>query len=102
MMDIKKPQTASSNQPPASNFQNRSTGSSMRESSLNDAASTLLNDSKRVASELYEEGKNRVSEAQNNIKEYSDQIARRVNEKPLMSLLIAGGIGFLLSAIFRR
>ena len=102
-MDIKKPEGTRAQDA----FQRGS--ESLKESALGNATNTLLddgkrvyNDSKRVANELYEEGKNRVDEAHQSIKEYSDQLATKVNEKPLVSLLVAGGIGFLLSAILRR
>ncbi|KTD22319.1 Bacterial protein of uncharacterised function (DUF883) [Legionella lansingensis] len=102
---MKKAQ-APSRQP--QNFHSRPKGT-LKESGISEAASVLLydsrkvlDDSKKVANELYEEGKNRIHEVQNNIKEYSDQIAHRVHEKPLLSLLIAGGVGFLLSMLLRR
>ncbi|KTD16055.1 hypothetical protein [Legionella jordanis] len=97
-MDMKKPET--SNRPQVSS--DFSKKGSMRESGLGDATNTLINDSKRVANELYQEGKSRVNEAQSNIKEYSDQVAQKVYQRPLMSLLIAGGVGFILSALLRR
>lgn len=81
----------------------------IRESHLGEATTELLNDSKKVANdskkvanELYVEGKNRVYEVQNNIKDYSNRIADRVHHRPFVSLLVAGGIGFILSALFRR
>ncbi|ASQ45832.1 hypothetical protein [Legionella clemsonensis] len=73
-----------------------------RESHLGEAASVLLNDSKKVANELYEEGKHRIYEVQSNIKNYSNRIADRVHHRPFISLLVAGGVGFILSALFRR
>ncbi|CEK10800.1 hypothetical protein [Legionella hackeliae] len=80
-----------------------------RESQLGEATTVLLkdsrkivNDGKKVANELYEEGKNRVYDVQNNIKDYSNKVADRVQERPIISLLVAGGIGFVLSALLRR
>lgn len=80
---------------------------------VTEAASDLLNEGKKMANDLYEEGKHRVHDAQEHIKTkvqdaqehmkgYSNEIAHKVHEKPLTSLLIAGGIGFLLAAILRR
>lgn len=94
-MDLKKPNDAIEKQ--AKNFQNSS-----QSSGVGEAASTLLNDGKRVASELYEEGKSKMQEAKDNIKEYSDEIANQVQNKPLLSLLVAGGVGFILASLLRR
>ena len=66
------------------------------------AASQLLNESKKMANELYEEGCHRVQDAQDTVKEYSDELVRHVRENPLASVLIAGGVGFLLSALLRK
>ncbi|MDI9819509.1 MULTISPECIES: hypothetical protein [unclassified Legionella] len=75
---------------------------SHQESHVGEAAIELLNESKKMANELYEQGRDRVYEAQNNLKGYSNEVATKVQQHPLTSLLVAGGIGFLLSAIFRR
>lgn len=67
-----------------------------------DAASELLNEGKKYAHELYEEGLNKVNEAEDSVKKYSDELLRKVQENPLTSVLIAGGIGFLLSKILKK
>lgn len=67
-----------------------------------EAASELLNESKKFANELYESGLHRVNEAQDNVKEYSDELVKKVKENPLSALLIAGGIGFLLASILKK
>ncbi|MBI2785312.1 MAG: hypothetical protein HYX60_02975 [Legionella longbeachae] len=66
------------------------------------AASELLASGKRKANELYEEGVHKVNEAEENIKEYSDLVIKKVQENPLTSVLIAGGIGFLLSKLMKK
>lgn len=66
------------------------------------AASALLKEGKKMANGLYHDGIHKVSDMQESIKGYSDEVAHKVHAKPLMSLLIAGGIGFILSAIFHR
>ncbi|KTC78209.1 hypothetical protein Lbru_2501 [Legionella brunensis] len=98
-MDAKKSETIAKNKG-APSFSSRP--KSLRESHLGEATNDLIIDSKKMANELYVEGKNRIYEAQNNIKEYSNAIATKVHEKPLISLLVAGGIGFILSSLFRR
>ena len=69
---------------------------------VKEAASELLNESKKWAQEVGEEGLNKVNQAQDDIKEYSDQLSRKIQENPLASVLIAAGIGFLLSKIMRK
>ena len=66
------------------------------------AANDLLHESKKMANNLYEQGRNKVYEAGEQVKDRSDELVHKITEKPLTSLLIAGGIGFLLAAIFRR
>lgn len=66
------------------------------------ATSDLLHEGKKYANALYAEGVNKVNDAEESIKEYSDELLKKVQQNPLTSVLIAGGIGFLLSAFFRK
>lgn len=75
---------------------------SYQKSQVGDAANELLNESKKLANELYEEGINKLSEAEQHFKEYSELFAKKIQEKPLTSILIAGGIGFILSKFLRK
>ncbi|QMT60981.1 YqjD family protein [Legionella sp. PC997] len=69
---------------------------------LEAAASQLLNEGKRKVNELYEEGVHKVNEVEENVKEYSDKLVRKIHHNPLASVLIAGGIGFLLSRLMKK
>ena len=69
---------------------------------VTEAATELLNESKKLVNDLYEDGLHKVSEAQDSVKEYSDELVKKVKQNPLTSILIAGGIGFLLSAILKK
>ncbi|MBA3536125.1 MAG: hypothetical protein H0T84_05880 [Tatlockia sp.] len=62
-------------------------------------AEKLYKHVKGKATDLYEHS---VYEAQDHIKEHTDNLIQHVQEKPLSSLLIAGGIGFILSTLFRK
>ena len=62
----------------------------------------LLNDGKKLAHELYEDGLQKVASVEDEMKEYSDKLMRNVQENPLTAILIAGGIGFLLSTLFKK
>lgn len=73
-----------------------------KKSQVREAASDLLNESKKLGNEIYEEGAQRMHQAEDQIKEYSDDLMKKVQENPFRSVLIAGGIGFLLSALLRK
>lgn len=66
----------------------------------------MYNQTKEKASELYHDGMKKVCDVHENlhehIKEYSEELTKTVHEKPLTSLLIAGGIGFILAALLRK
>ncbi|HRD68642.1 MAG TPA: hypothetical protein PK657_00710 [Legionella sp.] len=72
-----------------------------QKSHVSEAASELLKEGKKLASELYNEGMHKVTDVEENMKEYSDKLMLKVKENPLTSVLIAGGIGFLLSKILK-
>ncbi|STX28334.1 Bacterial protein of uncharacterised function (DUF883) [Legionella beliardensis] len=94
------------------NFQNMGAGSSRgttlngnsssRHSDLSEAASDLLKDGKKVANGLYEEGRHRVAEVQESLRTYSDELVQQVHARPMATLLMAAGIGFILSTLLRR
>ena len=67
-----------------------------------EAATELYNESLKLVHELYEDGVNKVTDVQDNAKAYSDELLDKVKENPLSSLLIAGGIGFLLSRLLKK
>lgn len=71
-------------------------------SHIEKAASDLLRDGKKLANALYEDGLSKVGQTEDNIKEYSDELVKKVQKNPLASVLIAGGVGFILSMILRK
>lgn len=71
-------------------------------SHVEEAASELLRDGRKLASALYEDSLHKVSQTEDNIKEYSDELVKKVQQNPVASVLIAGGVGFLLSMILRK
>ena len=73
-----------------------------KKANVSAAAAQLLNESKKLANELYEEGIHRVNDYQDNAKEYSDKALEKVRQNPLTSVLVAAGVGFLLSSILRK
>ncbi len=71
-------------------------------SHISDAANDLLNEGKKIAHDLYEEGLHKVNVTEEHLKLYSDRVEKAIIDKPLASILVAGGIGFLLSKIFSK
>lgn len=69
---------------------------------LEAAASELLADGKKKVNHLYEEGVSKASEVEENLKEHSDRLLKKIQDNPLASVLIAGGIGFLLSRLMKK
>lgn len=67
-----------------------------------EAATELLNESRKLAHEFYEDSLHKVGDVQESAKEYSDELLNKVKKNPLASVLIAGGIGFLLSSLFKK
>ena len=80
---------------------NRKNGSHQK-SHVAETASDLLNDGKKLAHELYEEGMSRIETAEDSVKEYSDELLKKVQQNPITSVLIAGGVGFLLSKLLKK
>lgn len=66
------------------------------------AASELLKEGKKRVNDLYEEGVHKATDVEESIKEYSENLLKKVQENPLTSVLIAGGIGFLLSRLLKK
>lgn len=69
---------------------------------IKEAAENLYDHTKVRAQDIYEGSKDKIRQTQENFQEYSDEIIQMVKDKPITSLLIAGGIGFILSALLRK
>lgn len=82
--------------------QKQPNNSSSKKAHVGEAATELLQEGRKLANELYEDSLHKVQNAEDSVKEYSDELVKKVKEKPLTSLLIAGGIGFILSALLRK
>lgn len=57
---------------------------------------------KEKASDLYEGGKHHLDALESTMEEYSIELIRKVRRHPLSSLLIAGGVGFILSRLMKK
>lgn len=71
-------------------------------SHIADAANVLLNEGKKFTNELYEQSLNKFNDVEKEMHEYSDQLLTKVKKNPLASVLIAGGVGFLLAKLFHK
>lgn len=85
-----------------SNFENKNKDTQTADKNVKDKTEELYNQTKEVAGDLYNEGIKKVNEAQEHLKQYSDELAATIKEKPLTSLLIAGGIGFIIAALLKK
>ncbi len=72
------------------------------ESHVGDAANKLLNEGKKLANELYEDGAKKVALAEDSVKEYTGELLFKVKQNPLTSVCVAAGVGFLLSLLLRK
>lgn len=88
------------------NYQDESRGLSpktnSKKSQITGRTNHILDEVKKLGFEIYEEGKDKLDEFQDDIKVQSDRVVKKVHEKPISSLLIAAGVGFLLSHLLRR
>jgi ElaB/YqjD/DUF883 family membrane-anchored ribosome-binding protein len=57
---------------------------------------------KETVADMYEEGKKKVGQAEDLLGEYSDSLIKAIKEKPLTSVLVATGIGYILSKMFKK
>ncbi|MBA4697400.1 MAG: hypothetical protein H2069_08465 [Legionella sp.] len=69
---------------------------------LADKAEGHLGNMQESAQKLIEEGKKKVGEAQDYLAANADDLIKIVKEKPLVSMLVAGGVGYLLSMLARK
>lgn len=73
-----------------------------QKSQVVEAASDLLHEGKKWVNEMRDEGMDKANQVEQELKECSDQLLKKVQENPLTSILIAGGVGFLLSKLLKK
>lgn len=73
-----------------------------KKAQVTEAATDLLDEGKKYAHELYEDGLEKAEQVKKEAQVYTDELLMRVREHPMKSILIAGGIGMLLSALLRK
>ncbi len=65
-------------------------------------AESITEQVKDSMSDMYEESKKQFNNMEEYVEEYADELLQKVKENPLTSLLIAGGIGFLISRLLKK
>ncbi|HAF88140.1 MAG: hypothetical protein CMF38_01315 [Legionellaceae bacterium] len=80
---------------------------------LSDTANQLLEDGKEKlhdakdkAQEMFDEGMKKACDMHQHLNDYMQDnlecMIKKVQEKPLASILIAGGVGFMLASMIRK
>ena len=67
-----------------------------------DTVGDLLSEGKKFAHELYEDGLDKLSSSEEEIEKYTKLLVDKVRKNPVKSVLIAGGVGFLLSSLLKK
>lgn len=73
-----------------------------RKPDISAATKDFLNEGNLYAHRLYENGIEKLEEAQKNLNQYSDEALNKVRENPLTSILVAAGLGFLIAKLFKK
>ncbi len=68
---------------------------------IGDAVGDLWVEGKKLANALYD-GIHRLSATEQELEQYADHMMVNIKKNPLKSVLIAGGIGFLLAALLKK
>ncbi|MDI1353091.1 MAG: hypothetical protein PSV35_10070 [bacterium] len=69
---------------------------------VRDNAEHLAHQAKNTASELYNEGRRKVTDVCDATCEHTENLAITIRNKPLTSVLVAAGVGFILSQLFKK
>jgi ElaB/YqjD/DUF883 family membrane-anchored ribosome-binding protein len=65
-------------------------------------AESIVHQVKEKTADLYEEGKHKVSDIQDSAIDYADDFVKTIKDKPLTSVLIAAGIGYVMSHLLKK
>ncbi|MBA3536520.1 MAG: DUF883 domain-containing protein [Tatlockia sp.] len=65
-------------------------------------AESMVHQVKEKTADLYEEGKHKVSDIQESAIDYADDFVQNIKDKPLTSVLIAAGVGYVMSLLLRK
>jgi ElaB/YqjD/DUF883 family membrane-anchored ribosome-binding protein len=69
---------------------------------IQEAGEELLDEGRKFVHDLQDQGRDKLNAVKKEATEYSDELLELVRNHPLQSMLIAGGIGFLLSRLLKK
>lgn len=69
---------------------------------VKDSAEDIYESVKDSAEQIYKAGKKKLGQSQDIVQDYSEDLVKTIKERPLTSLLVAGGVGALLSLLLRK
>ncbi len=78
------------------------TKSPKHNSHLRDAVHEYIDEGKKVANDIYVSGLEKINLDEKDVEKYREELAKKIKANPVKSVLIAGGIGFLLASIFKK
>lgn len=81
---------------------NRPNYDGRKEAHVTEAAADLVNEGKKYANEVYQQGVNKIEDVEDTVKEYSDKLIEIIQEKPLTAIMVAAGVGMLLASILKK
>lgn len=67
-----------------------------------DDANRVYDDARKLVTDVYQEGRHQFNDVQQTLRLQSKQLTQIIHEKPLSSILIAAGVGFILATLLRR
>jgi len=69
---------------------------------LSEAAEQMINEGIKLATKIFEESKDKFGQYNDELLQYTEQLTKTVRKKPVTSLLVTGGVVFLLVKLFKR
>ena len=61
-----------------------------------------LKEGKKVANDLYVSGLDKMNLDEQDVAKYTAELSKKIKKNPIKSVLIAGGLGFLLASLFKK
>ena len=71
-------------------------------SHLREVLDGYIDEGRKVASDIFTTGLEKMNLDEEDVEKYCDELATKIKANPLKSVLIAGGIGFLLARVFKK
>jgi ElaB/YqjD/DUF883 family membrane-anchored ribosome-binding protein len=69
---------------------------------INERSGNMTDKLRNAGGEIYDEVRDSFQQGRKAVRHWEEGVERYIQEKPLRSLLIAAGVGWLIGAIWRR